>query len=241
MTNGKIYCDLKNFFNERFGIESMSYEDVANQMHDEVENYIRKTFTDCYVDTDVEEMGTAEAKYAFVFGEKHHMFNNISFTANPTSSSDAIVLFLANPSEWAKEYVEKMLKEQEWSLKHIRRQVSIDRYKEQKLAEYKKTPSKDLIRAKLFHDSVPKSGQVKVTLDIDGKQFVGSFDSKFFGYTGTNLDEAILPGAGFKYPDSFTGYYKFLRDNKINVDCKYNMFPFAFVKEIAAFRGDKIF
>lgn len=134
-----------------------------------------------------------------------------------------------------------MLKEQEWSLKHIRRQVSIDRYKEQKLAEYKKTPSKDLIRAKLFHDSVPKSGQVKVTLDIDGKQFVGSFDSKFFGYTGTNLDEAILPGAGFKYPDSFTGYYKFLRDNKINVDCKYNMFPFAFVKEIAAFRGDKIF
>lgn len=39
VTNGKIYCDLKNFFNERFGIESMSYEDVANQMHDEVENY----------------------------------------------------------------------------------------------------------------------------------------------------------------------------------------------------------
>lgn len=138
-------------------------------------------------------------------------------------------------------YVEKMLKEQEWSLKHIRRQVSIDRYKEQKLAEYKKTPSKDLIQAKLFHDSVPKSGQVKVTLDIDGKQFVGSFDSKFFGYAGTNLDEAILPEAGFKYPDSFTGYYEFLRDNKINVDCKYNMFPFAFVKEIAAFRGDKIF
>lgn len=169
------------------------------------------------------------------------MFNDISFTANPTSSSDAIVLFLANQSEWAKEYVEKMLEEQEWSLKHIRRQVSIDRYKEQKLAEYKKTPSKDLIQAKLFHDSVPKSGQVKVTLDIDGKQFVGSFDSKFFGYTGTNLDEAILPGAGFKYPDSFTGYYEFLRDNKINVDCKYNMFPFAFVKEIAAFRGDKIF
>ena len=169
------------------------------------------------------------------------MFNNISFTANPTSSSDAIVLFLANPSEWVKEYVEKMLKEQEWSLKHIRRQVSIDRYKEQKLVEYKKTPSKDLIQAKLFHDSVPKSGQVKVTLDIDGKQFVGSFDSKFFGYTGTNLDEAILPGAGFKYPDSFTGYYEFLRDNKINIDCKYNMFPFAFVKEIAAFRGDKIF
>ena len=32
VTNGKIYCDLKNFFNERFGIESMSYEDVANQM-----------------------------------------------------------------------------------------------------------------------------------------------------------------------------------------------------------------
>jgi hypothetical protein len=241
VTNGKIYCDLKNFFNERFGIKSMSYEDVANQMHDEVENHIRETFTDCYVDTDVEEMGTAEAKYEFVFGRKHHMFNNISFTANPTSSSDAIVLFLANPSEWVKEYVEKMLKEQEWSLKHIRRQVSIDRYKEQKLAEYKKTPSKDLIQAKLFHDSVPKSGQVKVTLDIDGKQFVGSFDSKFFGYTGTNLDEAILPGAGFKYPDSFTGYYEFLRDNKINVDCKYNMFPFAFVKEIAAFRGDKIF
>lgn len=25
VTNGKIYCDLKNFFNERFGIESMSY------------------------------------------------------------------------------------------------------------------------------------------------------------------------------------------------------------------------
>ena len=101
MTNGKIYCDLKNFFNERFGIESMSYEDVANQMHDEVENYIRKTFTDCYVDTDVEEMGTAEAKYEFVFGKKRHMFNNISFTANPISSSDAIVLFLANQSEWA--------------------------------------------------------------------------------------------------------------------------------------------
>lgn len=113
VTNGKIYCDLKNFFNERFGIESMSYEDVANQMHDEVENYIRETFTDCYVDADVEEMGTAEAKYEFVFGRKHHMFNNISFTANPTSSSDAIVLFLANQSEWAKEYVEKMLEEQE--------------------------------------------------------------------------------------------------------------------------------
>lgn len=241
MTNGKIYCDLKNFFNERFGIESMSDEDVANQMHDEVENYIRETFTDCYVDTNVEEIGTAKAKYEFVFGRKRYMFNNISFTANPTSSSDAIVLFLANPSEWVKEYVEKMLKEQEWSLKHIRRQVSIDRYKEQKLAEYKKTPSKDLIQAKLFHDSVPKSGQVKVTLDIDGKQFIGSFDSKFFGYAGTNLDEAILPEAGFKYPDSFTGYYEFLRDNKINVDCKYNMFPFAFVKEIAAFRGDKIF
>jgi hypothetical protein len=239
VTNGKIYCDLKNFFKERFGIESMSYEDVANQMHDEVENHIRETFTDCYVDTDVEEMGTAEAKYEFVFGRKHHMFNNISF--DHASSCDAIVLFLANPSEWAKEYVEKMLKEQEWSLKHIRRQVSIDRYKEQKLAEYKKTPSEDLIQAKLFHDSVPKSGQVKVTLDIDGKQFVGSFDSKFLGYTGTNLDEAILPGAGFKYPDSFTGCYEFLRDNKINVDCNYNMFPFAFVKEIAAFRGDKIF
>lgn len=73
VTNGKIYCDLKNFFKERFGIESMSYEDVANQMHDEVENYIRETFTDCYVDTDVEEMGTAEAKYEFVFGRKHHM------------------------------------------------------------------------------------------------------------------------------------------------------------------------
>ena len=167
------------------------------------------------------------------------MFNNISF--DPASSCDAIVLFLANPSEWAKEYVEKMLKEQEWSLKHIRRQVSIDRYKEQKLAEYKKTPSEDLIQAKLFHDSVPKSGYVKVTLDVDGKQFVGGFDSKFFGYTGANLDEAILPGAGFKYPDSFEGYYEFLRDNKINVECKYNMFPFAFVKEIAAFRGDKIF
>ena len=184
-------------------------------------------------------MGTAEAKYEFVFGRKHHMFNNISF--DPASSCDAIVLFLANPSEWAKEYVEKMLKEQEWSLKHIRRQVSIDRYKEQKLAEYKKTPSEDLIQAKLFHDSVPKSGYVKVTLDVDGKQFVGGFDSKFFGYTGANLDEAILPGAGFKYPDSFEGYYEFLRDNKINVECKYNMFPFAFVKEIAAFRGDKIF
>ena len=239
VTNGKIYCDLKNFFKERFGIESMSYEDVANQMHDEVENHIRETFTDCYVDTDVEEMGTAEAKYEFVFGRKHHMFNNISF--DPASSCDAIVLFLANPSEWAKEYVEKMLKEQEWSLKHIRRQVSIDRYKEQKLAEYKKTPSEDLIQAKLFHDSVPKSGYVKVTLDVAGKQFVGGFDSKFFGYTGANLDEAILPGAGFKYPDSFEGYYEFLRDNKINVECKYNMFPFAFVKEIAAFRGDKIF
>ncbi len=82
--------------------------------------------------------GTAEAKYEFVFGKKHHMFNNISFTANPISSSDAIVLFLANQSEWAKEYVEKMLEEHEWSLKHIRRQVSIERYKEQKLAEYKK-------------------------------------------------------------------------------------------------------
>ena len=74
VTNGKIYCDLKNFFKERFGIESMSYEDVANQMHDEVENHIRETFTDCYVDTDVEEMGTAEAKYEFVFGRKHHLF-----------------------------------------------------------------------------------------------------------------------------------------------------------------------
>ncbi len=244
VVNGKIYCDLKNFFKERFGIESMSYEDVANQMHDEVENYIRKTFTDCYVDADVKEMGTAGAKYEFVFGEKHHMFNNISFTANPTSSSDTIVLFLANQIEWAKEYVEKMLKEQEWSLKHIRRQVSIDRYKEQKLAEYKKTPSKDLIRAKLFHDSVPKSGQVKVTLDIGGKQFVGGFDSKFFSYAEVNLDEAILPEAGFKYPDSFEGYYnyyKFLKDNEINVECKDGMFPFAFVKEIAAFRGDKIF
>lgn len=73
VTNGKIYCDLKNFFNERFGIESMSYEDVANQMHDEVENYIRKTFTDCYVDTDIKETGTAEAKYEFVFGKKRHM------------------------------------------------------------------------------------------------------------------------------------------------------------------------
>lgn len=169
------------------------------------------------------------------------MFNNISFTANPTSSSDAIVLFLANQSEWAKEYVEKMLEEQEWSLKHIRRQVSIERYKEQKLAEYKKAPNEDLIQAKLFHDSVPKSGQVKVTLDIGGKQFVGSFDSKFFGYTGANLDEAILPEAGFKYPDSFEGYYEFLKDNGINVECKDGMFPFAFVKEIAAFRGDKIF
>ena len=238
---GKIYCDLKNFFNERFGIESMSYEDVANQMHDEVENYIRKTFTDCYVDTDIKETGTAEAKYEFVFGKKRHMFNNISFTANPISSSDAIVLFLANQSEWAKEYVEKMLEEQEWSLKHIRRQVSIERYKEQKLAEYKKAPSEDLIQAKLFHDLVPKSGQVKVTLDIGGKQFVGSFDSKFFGYTGANLDEAILPEAGFKYPDSFEGYYEFLKDNGINVECKDGMFPFAFVKEIAAFRGDKIF
>lgn len=241
VTNGKIYCDLKNFFNERFGIESMSYEDVANQMHDEVENYIRKTFTDCYVDTDIKETGTAEAKYEFVFGKKHHMFNNISFTANPISSSDAIVLFLANQSEWAKEYVEKMLEEHEWSLKHIRRQVSIERYKEQKLAEYKKTPSEDLIQAKLFHDSVPKSGQVKVTLDIDGKQFVGSFDSRFFGYTGANLDEAILPEAGFKYPDSFEGYYEFLKDNGINIECKDGMFPFAFVKEIAAFRGNKIF
>ena len=141
----------------------------------------------------------------------------------------------------AKEYVEKMLEEQEWSLKHIRRQVSIERYKEQKLAEYKKAPSEDLIQAKLFHDSVPKSGQVKVTLDIGGKQFVGSFDSKFFGYTGANLDEAILPEAGFKYPDSFEGYYEFLKDNGINVECKDGMFPFAFVKEIAAFRGDKIF
>ena len=169
------------------------------------------------------------------------MFNNISFTANPISSSDAIVLFLANQSEWAKEYVEKMLEEHEWSLKHIRRQVSIERYKEQKLAEYKKTPSEDLIQAKLFHDSVPKSGQVKVTLDIDGKQFVGSFDSKFFGYTGANLDEAILPEAGFKYPDSFEGYYEFLKDNGINIKCKDGMFPFTFVKEIAAFRGDKIF
>lgn len=241
VTNGKIYCDLKNFFNERFGIASMSYEDVANQMHDEVENYIRKTFTDCYVDTDIKETGTAEAKYEFVFGKKRHMFNNISFTANSISSSDAIVLFLANQSEWAKEYVEKMLEEQEWSLKHIRRQVSIERYKEQKLAEYKKAPSEDLIQAKLFHDSVPKSGQVKVTLDIGGKQFVGSFDSKFFGYTGANLDEAILPEAGFKYPDSFEGYYEFLKDNGINVECKDGMFPFAFVKEIAAFRGDKIF
>lgn len=219
VTNGKIYCDLKNFFNERFGIESMSYEDVANQMHDEVENYIRKTFTDCYVDTDIKETGTAEAKYEFVFGKKRHMFNNISFTANPISSSDAIVLFLANQSEWAKEYVEKMLEEQEWSLKHIRRQVSIERYKEQKLAEYKKAPS----------------------LDIDEKQFVGSFDSKFFGYTGANLDEAILPEAGFKYPDSFEGYYEFLKDNGINIECKDGMFPFTFVKEIAAFRGDKIF
>lgn len=169
------------------------------------------------------------------------LFNNISFTANPISSSDAIVLFLANQSEWAKEYVEKMLEEHEWSLKHIRRQVSIERYKEQKLAEYKKTPSEDLIQAKLFHDSVPKSGQVKVTLDIDGKQFVGSFDSKFFGYTGANLDEAILPEAGFKYPDSFEGYYEFLKDNGINIECKDGMFPFTFVKEIAAFRGDKIF
>ena len=167
--------------------------------------------------------------------------SSISFTANPISSSDAIVLFLANQSEWAKEYVEKMLEEHEWSLKHIRRQVSIERYKEQKLAEYKKTPSEDLIQAKLFHDSVPKSGQVKVTLDIDGKQFVGSFDSKFFGYTGANLDEAILPEAGFKYPDSFEGYYEFLKDNGINIECKDGMFPFTFVKEIAAFRGDKIF
>lgn len=175
------------------------------------------------------------------YSDLHHMFNNISFTANPISSSDAIVLFLANQSEWAKEYVEKMLEEQEWSLKHIRRQVSIERYKEQKLAEYKKTPSEDLIQAKLFHDSVPKSGQVKVTLDIDGKQFVGSFDSKFFGYTGANLDEAILPEAGFKYPDSFEGYYEFLKDNGINIECKDGMFPFTFVKEIAAFRGDKIF
>ena len=65
-----------------------------------------------------------------------------------------------------KEYVEKMLKEQEWSLKHIRRQVSIDRYKEQKLAEYKKTPSEDLIQAKLFHDSVPKSGCYNKTVEL---------------------------------------------------------------------------
>lgn len=78
-------------------------------------------------------------------------------------------------------------------------------------------------------------------MDIDGKQFVGSFDSKFFGYTGANLDEAILPEAGFKYPDSLRGYYEFLKDNKINIECKDGMFPFAFVKEIAAFRGDKIF
>lgn len=78
VTNGKIYCDLKNFFNERFGIESMSYEDVANQMHDEVENYIRKTFTDCYVDTDIKETGTAEAKYEFVFGK-----NTICLTTFP--------------------------------------------------------------------------------------------------------------------------------------------------------------
>lgn len=202
---------------------------------------LRNDFFSFGVDTDIKETGTAEAKYEFVFGKKRHMFNNISFTANPISSSDAIVLFLANQSEWAKEYVEKMLEEHEWSLKHIRRQVSIERYKEQKLAEYKKTPSEDLIQAKLFHDSVPKSGQVKVTLDIDGKQFVGSFDSKFFGYTGANLDEAILPEAGFKYPDSFEGYYEFLKDNGINIECKDGMFPFTFVKEIAAFRGDKIF
>lgn len=47
--------------------------------------------------------------------------------------------------------------------------------------------------------------------------------------------------AGFKYPDSFEGYYEFLKDNGINIECKDGMFPFAFVKEIAAFRGDKIF
>lgn len=36
-------------------------------------------------------------------------------------------------------------------------------------------------------------------------------------------------------------YYEFLKDNGINIECKDGMFPFAFVKEIAAFRGNKIF
>ena len=166
--------------------------------------------------------------FASSFIDKYFVSRNKDFDYSFSTNMRLTVKLPPNDEEW---FGAQLMKEKSES----------GLYKEQKLAEYKKAPSEDLIQAKLFHDSVPKSGQVKVTLDIDGKQFVGSFDSKFFGYTGANLDEAILPEAGFKYPDSFEGYYEFLKDNGINIECKDGMFPFTFVKEIAAFRGDKIF
>jgi hypothetical protein len=137
-------------------------------------------------------------------------------------------------------HIERLSERDENLERDLQREASIDKYRAERVAYYEKAKEPEIEKYKSFIESLPKGKNkyVRLTVEIDGKQFTGGYEAESIRYCCPHRPDAFIHSNGFRYPDENDRFCEFMNEiGHINSE----PVPFSNVTEIAAFQGSKIF
>lgn len=145
---------------------------------------------------------------------------------------------LTKEAKEAEEREKERKRQEEEERKLIEREQRRAEKEAKEAEEREKEP--EIEKYKSFIESLPKGKNkyVRLTVEIDGKQFTGGYEAESIRYCCPHRPDAFIHSNGFRYPDENDRFCEFMNEiGHINSE----PVPFSNVTEIAAFQGSKIF
>lgn len=214
------------------------------KLKDALAAFIRANYTDYSFDDAIKKEGEYLALEEYIYGRTYQMCSTYAWCNEHrmlfTTKDEAAFKASADPMAWMQNHIERLSERDENLERDLQREASIDKYRAERVAYYEKAKEPEIEKYKSFIESLPKGKNkyVRLTVEIDGKQFTGGYEAESIRYCCPHRPDAFINSHGFRYPDEFDRFCEFMNEiGHINSE----PVPFSNVTEIAAFQGSKIF
>lgn len=214
------------------------------KLKDTLAAFIRANYTDYSFDDAIKKEGEYLALEEYIYGRTYQMCSTYAWCNDHrmlfTTKDEAAFKASADPMAWMQNHIERLSERDENLERDLQREASIDKYRAERVAYYEKAKEPEIEKYKSFIESLPKGKNkyVKLTVEIDGKQFTGGYETESIRYCCPHRPDAFIHSNGFRYPDENDRFCEFMNEiGHINSE----PVPFSNVTEIAAFQGSKIF
>lgn len=213
-----------------------------HKLKDALTAFIRANYTNYSFDDTIKKVGEYLALEEYIYGRTYYMCSTYAWCNDRlfTTKDEAAFKAATDPMAWMQNHIERLSERDENLERDLQREASIDKYRAERVAYYEKAKEPEIEKYKSFIESLPKGKNkcVRLTVEIDGKQFTGGYEAESIRYCCPHRPDAFIHSNGFRYPDENDRFCEFMNEiGHINSE----PIPFSNVTEIAAFQGSKVF